>query len=326
MKLNCNVVYDLLPLYVDEICSDDSNKLVKEHLEECEACNKKYQDMKGVILEEENNGKLKEKEEQRIKDFSVKHAFTKIRRICIIVIIIAVLIGVPAVNLGINQYKGEGISYTNIDEILTMRAFLKAVKEFDFEKAFSYLDIRYYYDQTKPVEVAEEAPGYLESFQLVSSAEGPSYYTNGSVTVWEEDWISYQKSIQANRENEEVQEFRERWYAQFEDMSYDDFYLYAKDVFVSSMEEWKMSGAEITGYHLNHIYRANNWNESGKVAYQMSYYVDITNGQESTTDSGIDMTSVKNGKLILSGGFYVNDSELYNDLMSAIRVFKELED
>lgn len=326
MKHNCNVVYDLMPLYVDEICSEDSKKLVEEHLKECEACNKKYQDMKGVIAEEENKEGLKETEEQRIKDFSLKRTFTKIRRICIIVIVVAVLIGVPAVNLGINQYKGDGISYTNIDEILTMRAFLEAVKESNFEKAFTYLDIKYYYDQTKPIEVAEEAPGYLDSFQLVISAEGPSYYTNGSITVMEEDWVAYQRSIQENKENEELQEYRKRWYAQFEDMTYDDFYQYAKKVFVNSMEEWKKSGAEITGYHLNRIYRADNWAGSRRVAYQMSYYVDITNGQESTTDSGIIMNCNRSGKLILSGGFHVNESKLHDDLMSAIRVFEKLEE
>lgn len=323
MKLNCNVVYDLLPLYVDEICSEDSKKLVEEHLEECEACKKKCKDMKGVIIEEENKGELKENEEQIIKDFSLKHAFTKMRRICIITIVVATLIGVPAVNLGINQYKGDGISYTNIDEILTMRAFLKAVKESDFEKAFSYIDIKYYYDQTKPENGGEETLD-LNSFQLVITAEGPSYYTNGSITVFEENWISFQETIQAIKDNKEQQEFRERWYAQFVDMTYDDFYQYAKEVFVSSMKEWKMSGAEITGYHLNHIYRANDWEGPGKLAYQMSYYVDIINGQESTTDSGIIMTSHQSGQLIFAGGFGVSD--LHYDLMSAIRVYESLEE
>jgi hypothetical protein len=38
MKNNCDVVTDLLPLYVDGVCSEESKKLVEEHLEECEAC------------------------------------------------------------------------------------------------------------------------------------------------------------------------------------------------------------------------------------------------------------------------------------------------
>ncbi len=38
MKLNCNVIRDLLPLYADQICSDESRGLVEEHLAECEDC------------------------------------------------------------------------------------------------------------------------------------------------------------------------------------------------------------------------------------------------------------------------------------------------
>lgn len=39
---NCDVVQDLLPLYLDEVCSGASGKLVREHLEECEKCRRMY--------------------------------------------------------------------------------------------------------------------------------------------------------------------------------------------------------------------------------------------------------------------------------------------
>ena len=38
MKDVCNIVQDLLPLYSDEVCSEDSRNLVEEHVKECEAC------------------------------------------------------------------------------------------------------------------------------------------------------------------------------------------------------------------------------------------------------------------------------------------------
>lgn len=38
MKLSCEVIQDLLPLYVDEVCSGGSAELVEEHMAECEAC------------------------------------------------------------------------------------------------------------------------------------------------------------------------------------------------------------------------------------------------------------------------------------------------
>lgn len=38
MKISCNVIEDLLPLYADNVASEDSQKLIEEHLKECSSC------------------------------------------------------------------------------------------------------------------------------------------------------------------------------------------------------------------------------------------------------------------------------------------------
>ena len=38
IKITCEVASDLLPLYHDEVCSDDSRKLVENHLRDCMNC------------------------------------------------------------------------------------------------------------------------------------------------------------------------------------------------------------------------------------------------------------------------------------------------
>ncbi len=38
MKYDCNLIKDLLPLYYDDACSDESKKIVEEHLNECNSC------------------------------------------------------------------------------------------------------------------------------------------------------------------------------------------------------------------------------------------------------------------------------------------------
>lgn len=43
--MKCNVISDLIPLYVDDCCSEESGKLVKEHLEGCESCRLAYNAM-----------------------------------------------------------------------------------------------------------------------------------------------------------------------------------------------------------------------------------------------------------------------------------------
>lgn len=43
--MNCNVVKDLIPLYIDECCSKESAEIVKEHLQTCQSCRKLYETM-----------------------------------------------------------------------------------------------------------------------------------------------------------------------------------------------------------------------------------------------------------------------------------------
>ena len=40
----CNVIRDLLPLYADKVCSEDSKEMVEEHLAECQECKQELED------------------------------------------------------------------------------------------------------------------------------------------------------------------------------------------------------------------------------------------------------------------------------------------
>ena len=46
MNINCELINDLLPLYVDEVISEEGKKLVEEHFTSCEKCSKAVQNMK----------------------------------------------------------------------------------------------------------------------------------------------------------------------------------------------------------------------------------------------------------------------------------------
>lgn len=46
----CEVIEDLMPLYIDEVCSASSKELVTKHLENCGKCHKKYMAMKNSEL------------------------------------------------------------------------------------------------------------------------------------------------------------------------------------------------------------------------------------------------------------------------------------
>ncbi|MGM9629135.1 zf-HC2 domain-containing protein [Butyricicoccus sp.] len=45
-RIDCEVIRDLLPLYVEDMASEASRRLVEEHLEECEDCRRKLEEMR----------------------------------------------------------------------------------------------------------------------------------------------------------------------------------------------------------------------------------------------------------------------------------------
>lgn len=45
MEKRCSVIEDLLPLYVDGVCSDESRNLIEEHIKTCRSCKNLLEDM-----------------------------------------------------------------------------------------------------------------------------------------------------------------------------------------------------------------------------------------------------------------------------------------
>ena len=42
-KVSCNIIKDMLPLYYDHVCSNDSQRMVEEHLSECDVCKRELE-------------------------------------------------------------------------------------------------------------------------------------------------------------------------------------------------------------------------------------------------------------------------------------------
>ncbi len=77
-KINCNIIRDILPLYVDGVVSADTSALVEEHLTECEDCRQEAERMK-AHMSLPDSGEVEEAEAKVIKDFG--KAFRKKSRI-----------------------------------------------------------------------------------------------------------------------------------------------------------------------------------------------------------------------------------------------------
>jgi predicted anti-sigma-YlaC factor YlaD len=62
MKVSCEIIKDLLPLYHDDVCSDDSKLMVEEHLADCDSCKAELQAMDESLFISNVEQNLKEAE------------------------------------------------------------------------------------------------------------------------------------------------------------------------------------------------------------------------------------------------------------------------
>jgi len=88
MKKNCNIIKDLLPLYIDNVCSEDSKKLIENHLKDCNECNKELESINFYL----KTSKLTDK--NVFKKF-IKRINFKILRNTIIITLLILLISIP---------------------------------------------------------------------------------------------------------------------------------------------------------------------------------------------------------------------------------------
>lgn len=76
MKTDCEVIRDLLPLYVDEICSDTSREMVTEHLEECGECREMLQKLRETEIENDLKNEKQDVIEYGVRKFKQLSAKT----------------------------------------------------------------------------------------------------------------------------------------------------------------------------------------------------------------------------------------------------------
>ena len=108
MNKKCNIVIDLLPTYIENMTSSETNKFIEEHLKNCKDCNKIYMNMTEELKKEEitDSEILKE-----IKKYKNKTIFIK----AIIILFILIVIGINIVNLGFRYYIASNAFKKNIN-------------------------------------------------------------------------------------------------------------------------------------------------------------------------------------------------------------------
>lgn len=95
MRNECNIIRDILPLYIDKIASQDTISFVEEHLKNCAACRTELENMKAPNALEKSTSDVQVNDETPLKVFAKK--WNRKKRIVIsafaAILLIVVLLG-----------------------------------------------------------------------------------------------------------------------------------------------------------------------------------------------------------------------------------------
>ena len=91
-KISCNIVRDILPLYLDDVVCDETREMVEEHLQSCAACRAEASSMKkDVVLPASKSQRFAEAKVMK----NIKHRiFRKKVIVCAITVAVVLAAGV----------------------------------------------------------------------------------------------------------------------------------------------------------------------------------------------------------------------------------------
>lgn len=134
-EINCDVIRDLLPGYIDKISSESTNKLVSEHLQNCKSCSKLLVDMNKDIDE-----KLLFNQNEQIdylKGFRKDKIKSIIKAILIFIIILLVLF------LFIQQVMSRFEFFVDINSLYVSYSTKEVLDDDSIELQFNALDSKF---------------------------------------------------------------------------------------------------------------------------------------------------------------------------------------
>lgn len=204
MKLSCDIYEDLLLLYEDGLCREDTKKLVEEHLAECERCSSylKKMQLPEEMTQEEADREESEEDALAEKE-SIRKSFRKIRRrwaMSLLIIPLLLLLSGPALMI-VNEVRGDGICFSNLDDIWRCHRFWSLISHGNYDKAVKMLEYTDSYYNVQATLLGETYDGQTEEIrQLYYEVYGDVV----NMTLEEFNHQEQQKVADWLRENEPV--------------------------------------------------------------------------------------------------------------------------
>ncbi len=151
--MTCNIIEDLLPLYADNICSDDSRDLIEQHIAQCEDCRKKLEAMT------EQHDIPKKKGEAKMPFKKVKKHYLRIIIVTLIICVIAIIPSVTAIVLTVNDQCGTGRGWAVIAFEKRMTETVSYLKNGEYRQFLDHVDIVNQHEYSQ-----EELSGFKDIF------------------------------------------------------------------------------------------------------------------------------------------------------------------
>lgn len=204
-NISCEVIQDLVPLYVDGACSKASAKLVEDHIEKCSVCREIKELMETPLPVSE----LPE------KDIKVKKAFVKIWK-QILAASLAVVLLIIGIRPVFNEIEGRGLTIKNRTYVKQATKIMDAWIESGYESAVDEMEPKNLYDYLSiPLSGGTLSTYYGDGFSEFPEFEpieidGQIYYSSFDDYPWEEP---VKESHIAMKEALEAEDYTSFWYS-----------------------------------------------------------------------------------------------------------------
>lgn len=176
MIITCKVIEDLLPLYADGICSEDSRTVVEHHTAVCPECKAKMEAMTVKI-------------EKREKKATIDNPFKKVRnhyiKLAVITLIVCALIVIPiggAWYLKANELYDAGYSWATVRTAGKLKKIGDLMKKGKYREALDMFEPYCESDDYTESEINVFKDLYAEQFERCfdgNSIKTVSYYAEG---------------------------------------------------------------------------------------------------------------------------------------------------
>lgn len=70
--MKCDIIKDLIPLYIEHMTSEETNNIIEEHISNCDECKKVYEEMSMDISLSNSENKEEKTGKSIKKEFTVK--------------------------------------------------------------------------------------------------------------------------------------------------------------------------------------------------------------------------------------------------------------